>query len=960
MSDAPATHVLADPAALRRHLSGRLEAARGRAASDPFTNAVLLFALELGQAIDRGDVTPDELQTLVAELTTEAFVARSERLSVYLGDCAPEHLTLRLSRLFEGLAQEGDFDAYARAVQAAPFGVVLTAHPTFALNHPLSRALIELATGYDVQGAPLSTADRAARLKLAADHPHGPPPELTLEVEHDWSVEALTSAHGAMETIYGCALDVARSRWPERWTELTPRLATLATWVGFDQDGRTDVTWQVSVGKRLQLKASSLELKRQTVARLIDGSRGDGAQDDGRADLSAAADLLGAALATTRDQLRALGAAEADPVALAAFSRAMVEGRDTALVSPDDLLQRLDAALDTSSTDAARRTLLILRAGLVTEGVSLASIHVRLNAGQLHNAIRREVALEGSPTDPANRRTYFAAIDALIADAQPVEINFGDLAHEPASARRLMMTLVQMRKFVDASTRVRFLIAETETGFTLLTALYFARLFGVEDHVEISPLFETEEALERGEKVVEEALRSRHFRDYLVRQGRLAIEFGFSDSGRFVGQLAATFRIERLRFRLAEMLREQDLSGLEIVFFNTHGESVGRGGHPGGLADRFRYAAPPRSRAEFARIGVRVKEEDAFQGGEGYLPLMTPTAALATITAALESVMVPDPEADSDPIYDDPDFASEFFATCEQDFASLVADPDYAALVGLFATHLLPKTGSRPVQRQAADGGRPRNLARVSELRAIPNNGILQQLGYLANSLYGLGHAAQKDHETFDRMRAHSPRFQRAIRLAAAAAGGSELAVMQAYAMSVQPSLWLARAKIADAPACDLGVARIAQGSGLSERLTRVGERLLAEDVRIRAAGLETEQGARLSLLHALRNGLIQAADRLIVQVPDFNPRGDLTLAAIQERLLRLDTASALEALSAIFPQLGEPPSTDNFGEPSRYAAAEAQGYRREHDAVFAPLRRMSELMLQISTAVTYELGACG
>ena len=222
-------------------------------------------------------------------------------------------------------------------------------------------------------------------------------------------------------------------------------------------------------------------------------------------------------------------------------------------------------------------------------------------------------ACRARPLIPPIRRTYFTAIDALIAKAAPVEINFGDLAHEPASARRLMMTVAQMRKFVDASTPVRFLIAETETGFTLLTALYFARLFGVEDHVEISPLFETEEAFERGEKVVEEALRSRHFRDYLVRQGRLAIEFGFSDSGRFIGQLAATFRIERLRFRLAEMMRQHGLTGLEIVFFNTHGESVGRGGHPGSL----RRPLPLRRPAPLPR---RVRPHGHTGEGGGLLP----------------------------------------------------------------------------------------------------------------------------------------------------------------------------------------------------------------------------------------------------------------------------------------------------------------------------------------------------
>ena len=940
---------------LSAELARRLADACGRAATDPFTNAPMLFALELSRRIGRGEVTIGALEAVVARLTADAFAARAQRLGDYLGDCAPEPLRARLESLFETIAARGDFDAYARAVGAAPFGVVLTAHPTFALNHDLSIALIELASRRTADGEPLTGEGEAERLALAGSHAHGPPPELSLDVEHAWSVEALGSAHAALESVYGVALEVARRRWPGRWTQLTPRLMTLATWVGFDQDGRTDVTWQVSVGKRLQLKIAALQRRRATLQGLLDTAAGDWC-----AALAAAADLLDGALETACGQLAALDAAREDPGALPTFARAMVEGRRQALVRPEPLMRRLEDALDAAPDDNGRRALLILRAGLVTEGVSLAGVHVRLNSGQLHNAIRRDVGLQSAPTDPANRRTYFAAIEALIARAAPVEINFGDLAHEPASARRLMMTLAQMRKYVDASTPVRFLIAETETGFTLLTALYLARLFGVEDHVEISPLFETEEALERGEKVVEEALRSRHFRDYLVRQGRLAIEFGFSDSGRFIGQLAATFRIERLRFRLAEMMRGHGLTGLEVVFFNTHGESLGRGGHPANLGDRFRYAAPPRSRAEFAGMGIRIKEEDSFQGGEGYLPLMIPAAALATVTTALETVLMDDPEAGADPIYDEADFATEFFATCEQDFAGLVADPDYAALVGLFATHLLPKTGSRPVQRQAAEGGRPRTLASVSELRAIPNNGVLQQLGYLANSLYGLGRAAEKDRATFERMRRSSPRFRRALALAETAAAASELTVLEAYAGCLQPSLWLARAAASEAPACDLTLAGVVERTGLSEHLRRVGRQLKAEDVRIRASGVRTAQGERLALLHAIRVALIQASDRLIVQVPDFNPRGEISLPVVQERLLRLDVGPSLDLLRDYFPQRGTPPSDADFGEPSSYAATGAQGYRRETEEVFEPLERLFGLMLKISYAVSHETGACG
>ncbi len=947
---------MAEPrTALSERLAARLEDLRREAEHDPFTNAHLRFALRLRDELERGEVSLDGLHHLVQDLSAEAFEARSERLGRYLGDCSEEGLQTRLTGLFQAVAERGDFEAYARAVQAVPFGAVLTAHPTFALNHALSRALIELATGRDGAGLPLSPESRSERLELARSQDHGPPPELTLEVEHAWSLEALGAAHDALERIYAVALEVARRRWPRDWTRLQPRLVTLATWVGFDQDGRTDVTWQVSIGKRLELKIAALQRRRGVLTRLSAGGEGEWLQL-----VTSALHVVSGALQVSSDQLAALKTAETDPAALPAFARAMVQGRRAALVDPSSLTRRLDDALDAAPDDDRLQALLTLRAGLATEGVSLARIHVRLNAGQLHNAIRREVGLEGSPTDPARRRTYFSAIDGLIARAEPVEINFGDLVREPASARRLMMTLAQMRKYVDASTPVRFLIAETEAGFTLLAALYLARLFGVEDHVEISPLFETQEALDRGEKVIEEALRSAHFRSYLQRQGRLAIEFGFSDSGRFIGQLAATFRIERLRFRLAELLVEHGMTGLEVIFFNTHGESFGRGGHPGSLSDRFRYAAPPRSQVEFARIGARVKEEDAFQGGEGYLPLLTPPAALATLTTALESVLLPDPEAEGDPIYDEQDFASEFFATLEQAFASLVADPDYAALVGVFATHLLPKTGSRPVQRQAGDGGRPRTLASVSELRAIPNNGVLQQLGYLANSLYGLGRAAEKDHATFERLRERSPRFRRALALAEAAAGRSDLSILDGYAATVDPASWLACAGRTPAPGDDIALAAVAERAGLSEPLGRVRRRLKAEDVRIRAAGLRTSASGRLDLLHALRLTLLQESDRLIARVPEFNPRGEVTLAAIQERLLRLDVPAALHQLEQYFPARGVEPTQADFGEPSGYAQAAPLGYRQEHDAVFEPMRRLFSLMLAISSAVTHEVGACG
>ena len=77
------------------------------------------------------------------------------------------------------------------------------------------------------------------------------------------------------------------------------------------------------------------------------------------------------------------------------------------------------------------------------------------------------------------------------------------------------------------------------------------------------------------------------------RQGRLHIQTGFSDAGRYLGQIAAGYAIERLRIAVGRMLAERGLHDIELVIFDTHGEAMGRGGHPESLADRLAYVDTP-------------------------------------------------------------------------------------------------------------------------------------------------------------------------------------------------------------------------------------------------------------------------------------------------------------------------------------------------------------------------------
>lgn len=935
----------------RLALEGLLAQADGLVAHDPFANPFLLFALQMTERLEAGGRALDEVEAAVGDLGVEAFAARAGRLGAYLAVEAPDRADRRLRRVFETLA-DGGFDAYADALERPAVGLVLTGHPTFALGEALSEALVELATGADAEGAPLDAGGREVRLAQARRRPHAPPSPLTIDVEHAWSMRALENAVDALRAARRTALAVARERWPDRWATLDPQLLTLATWVGFDQDGRTDITWEVSLAKRLELKRAALRRWSEQMADL--------GLDDAHA-------LVREAMARVDAQIAAVQAiGQGGPAAVAALGRRLAADREHALVDPAPLARELDLALaGPTLDDDVRERLLALRAALHAQGPALARIQVRLNSSQLHNAVRNESGLELSPDDPSERRRSFEVIDGLIEGCEPRAVSFESLLVEPTSAKRLMITIAQMSKFVDAVSPVRFLIAETESGFTLLAALHLARLYGVERLVEISPLFETQEALVRGEAVIEEALRSPAFRAYVVAQGRLTVQFGFSDSGRFIGQMAATFRIERLRLRLAELLVQEGLAGVEVVLFNTHGESIGRGGHPASLQDRLAYAAPARSRAEFAARGLRVREEDSFQGGDGYLPFFTPAAARASVCGLLAWGLAPvlgDPEAEGDAIYAAPAYASDFFATVEQVVSELVAHPDYPALLGVFGLRLLPKTGSRPNRRET--GGHARALDRVSDLRAIPNNAVLQGLGFLANTVLGVGRAAARDPGRYAELRASSPRFRRAMAMAETAAALGDLQATRAYAATLNPSLWLDRrmAGLAEADAALL--ADIAERATTTGKLSRVLRRIRSHPAvpPPPQPAVDPERRARVRLLHAVRIGLIQHAALLAAAIPAFAPRFDTDRDDLRLRVLRLELPQVVEKLRLLFP-FGEASvgAGLDYGEPDAdLRDQQRRGYSYENEMLIRPLERVHALLLATTGALNHELGACG
>ena len=180
------------------------------------------------------------------------------------------------------------------------------------------------------------------------------------------------------------------------------------------------------------------------------------------------------------------------------------------LTSLNGVIAQIEALAAKADDDVACQ-LLTVAAAMRADGLGMGWVHFRVNSSQLQNAIRRRIDPDGK-LDLASQAALMKMRE-LLAGARPLRTNFAALAIENSTAIRLFLTMAQILHHIDADTPIRMLVAECEQPTTVLAALYFAKLFGIEDKVDVSPLFETETALEHGGRDVEgERVRCRVMR----------------------------------------------------------------------------------------------------------------------------------------------------------------------------------------------------------------------------------------------------------------------------------------------------------------------------------------------------------------------------------------------------------------------------------------------------------------
>ena len=920
-----------------RELSERLQTLHLRTEETPLFNPVFQLSLDLSRLLESGELSLDDCETLIAELECEGLKSRAERLRRLISPVNPENN----ARAFE-TAGADDFAAFRRRWEHPQLHAVFTAHPTFLLTPAQSAAVAEAASSE-------SAIDRSVCIIPAARQ------AINLQQEHDQAMAAIARAQDARDVIVTRLLEQARGRWPDEWTNLQPLPFRFASWVGYDMDGRTDIGWAQSIGFRLAEKAERLARYASSL----------GAID---ADHMLLGDLrAAAAFAAQRTEDFAVDLS--DPAALSGAANRLTAKDPRKLLTLRDYIAALEAEAREVGPERAV-ALKTLAAAMRADGLGMGWIHFRVNAKQLHNGIRRRL----DPAGELDLSTKSAVVHLrqAIANIRPVRSNFAALAIEASTSIRQFLAMAQLLQHVDADAPIRMLIAECEEPATVLAGLYFAKLFGIAEKVDLSPLFETETALEHGGRFLDALLAEKEFRDYARARGRVAIQTGFSDAGRFVGQIPASLAIERLQGRLATAMEANGLTDVAALIFNTHGESMGRGAHPDAFADRLDWPLSTWARRRFVRASIRLEPEVSFQGGDGYLLFATPQLALATLTriAQLRPAET-DPDVKADPFYRRIDLSLDFYRAIRDHQHAHLESRTYARAVTAFGLGLLNLTGSR-VSRRQSDISADRDMS-LRQIRAIPHNAILQQLGYPVNVIAGVGSAADGNYEEIAALLTSSARGQQLVRLVRAADALASVKTVAAFGELFNSAYWGSRPYRGTESHLSGPCQMLAEYLVKDDRagvFRRLASRLRIDALKLhRLLQLIPETESRrhreqvrraIGVCQAVRLALLQHMFIRAVSIPPFSRANDISREDVLEMVftLRIDEALAQlrRAYPTSFPKLGD----FHLDEPTAYPERSDDGYETIRRAFIDPIERANTLCLRISATIANHFGAHG
>jgi len=479
--------------------------------------------------------------------------------------------------------------------------LVMTAHPSEAKRKEVLIKLRELARLVRMQDLDLLPRERLALERnlleeieeLWQTRPHRSARPTVLD-EVDYGVYFLIS--GVMNSAIDLYADLRAALvdvYPDHEWDALPPVLRYASWIGGDRDGNPNVTADITLETLSRMRRAVRKAYLDDLAFLRDHFT------QSLNEVGVSEELL--------ERLQALGAVvpERNADEVYRLILATISERLEADQYPDG-----EALL--ADLQVIERSLLAHRGQYVATGVLrrvldkvrlfdlfLVPLDVREDA-RLHRAALDEMlsaygmAESYSSLPEADKQALLRREIAGRRPLFPVEPKFSDDTQRIIATWRMIARAHRLygRRSIDS------VIASMSTAPSdALTMLLFAREVGIDQHVDIVPLFETVDDLTAAPEIMDTLFSVPEYRAHLAARGdRQQIMLGYSDSNKDGGYLASNWSLYVAQRRLADTCNAY---GLTLELFHGRGGSIGRGGGP---ANRSILAQPPASFAGRMKI----------------------------------------------------------------------------------------------------------------------------------------------------------------------------------------------------------------------------------------------------------------------------------------------------------------------------------------------------------------------